>query len=80
VQETLTLVWHVVQNLALQEVIPLLQSQLPNFATGAVTLKNDTETIKQTFDITAAGDVDVVERRGAHQEAFHASTSYSDDS
>lgn len=67
IRECYSLVWRIVQSQALQDKVNLYgdYNQVTNPVTGDVdyTFTNNKEIVGRTFDIRAAGDVDVVQRQ-----------------
>jgi hypothetical protein len=62
-----SLCWLIVQSQALQQKIPLLQQET-KMLDGSISYKNSLEVIAQTYEVRAAGDVDVVQRQEKLQQ------------
>lgn len=62
VGETLNMQWYIVQNLALQGQVSLLQKPTAD-ALGMTVMQNDLLTLEKKFEVLPAGDVDVVQRQ-----------------
>ena len=61
VGDVLALQWYIIQNLALQGSIKLLQKPTPSEMGGEI-LQNDLETLSRQFEILPSGDTDVIKR------------------
>lgn len=61
VGDVLALEWYIIQNLALQGNIKLLQKPMPD-AMGMETLQNDVEVLSRQFEVLPSGDTDVIKR------------------